>query len=267
MIQPAPQAALLALEDGSLFHGFSYGAAVRRCGEAVFNTAMTGYEEILTDPSYSGQLVCLTAAHVGNTGMTLEDAESTHNRCAGLIIRHGCTQASSWRARQELPDWLRQRGLPAIRGVDTRRLTRVLRRLGSLRACLACDGDVDVKRALFEARCSQPMTGRNLASTAGTPLALQWMAGSIAAGGLVSSRGRDRGHPEGHGIAGGGAGFRHQTPDAAAAGGPGLLGGGGAPFDTAGNAAGAAARRVCCCPTARATRRRVSRRSRRCAGC
>jgi carbamoyl-phosphate synthase small subunit len=193
MHQPASRDALLALEDGSLFRGYSYGAPVRRCGEAVFNTSMTGYEEILTDPSYAGQLVCLSTAHVGNTGMTLQDGESGGAQCAGLIIRHGCRAASSWRSRQELPDWLVQRGLPAISGIDTRRLVRLLRQQGSLRACLACDGDLDEDRAVAEARQSPGMAGRNLAAEAGTPLALQWMTGSVPSGCITRAGAEGRG--------------------------------------------------------------------------
>lgn len=182
MTQLSLRAAVLALEDGSLFYGHSFGAPVRRCGEVVFNTAMTGYEEILTDPSYSGQLVCLTTPHVGNTGMTLEDGESAGSHCGALIIRHACGEASSWRARQELPDWLEQRQLPAISGIDTRRLVRLLRQRGSLRGCLACDGDTDPDRALAEALGSSSMAGQNLAAACATPLALQWMTGSVPSG-------------------------------------------------------------------------------------
>ncbi|MCA9784047.1 MAG: glutamine-hydrolyzing carbamoyl-phosphate synthase small subunit [Candidatus Cloacimonetes bacterium] len=181
------QSALLALEDGSLFHGISVGAPVRRCGEAVFNTAMTGYEEILSDPSYSGQLVCLTAAHIGNTGMTLADLESAGSHCAGLIIRNLSLHSSSWRSRLELPTWLEQAGLPAIAGVDTRRLTRLLSSHGSQRACLVCDGNLDPARAVDEARRSPSMEGLNLASAAGTPLALQWSTGSGSPQGTAST--------------------------------------------------------------------------------
>ena len=125
--------ALLALEDGSLFRGRSIGAAGQSVGEVVFNTAMTGYQEILTDPSYARQLVTLTCPHIGNVGVNAEDEESEKIQCAGLIIRDLPLHPSNFRSERSLEDYLSDQGVVAIADIDTRRLTRILREKGAQR--------------------------------------------------------------------------------------------------------------------------------------
>ncbi|HET7127398.1 MAG TPA: carbamoyl-phosphate synthase domain-containing protein, partial [Lysobacter sp.] len=122
--------AILALEDGTVFEGISVGADGLSVGEVVFNTAMTGYQEILTDPSYARQLVTLTYPHVGNTGCTDLDDEAGRAWAAGLIVRDVPRRPSNWRSQVALPEWLRARGIVAISGIDTRKLTRLLRERG-----------------------------------------------------------------------------------------------------------------------------------------
>src|SRR5438105_9270110 len=119
------QGAVLVLADGTVFHGRSIGAQGAAVGEVVFNTAMTGYQEILTDPSYCRQIVTLTYPHIGNTGTNTEDQESTAVHAAGLVIRDLPLQLSSWRSQQSLDDYLRERKVVAIANIDTRRLTRI----------------------------------------------------------------------------------------------------------------------------------------------
>jgi len=121
------ESAILALEDGTVFEGISVGAPGMSVGEVVFNTAITGYQEILTDPSYARQLVTLTSPHVGNTGCTAQDDESARVFAAGLIVRDVPRRPSNWRSQVALPEWLRDRGVVAISDIDTRRLTRLLR--------------------------------------------------------------------------------------------------------------------------------------------
>src|SRR5438067_10641138 len=120
-----PDAALLVLADGTMFRGRSIGAATSAVGEVVFNTAMTGYQEILTDPSYARQLVTLTYPHIGNTGCTHEDDEARRVWAAGLIVRDVPRRPSNWRCQVALPEWLAARGVVALAGIDTRRLTRL----------------------------------------------------------------------------------------------------------------------------------------------
>ena len=131
--------AILVLEDGTVFEGVSVGAEGMSVGEVVFNTAITGYQEILTDPSYARQLVTLTYPHVGNTGCTMADDEAERVWAAGLIIRDVPRRPSSWRHQASLPEWLDARGVVAIAGIDTRRLTRLLRDRGAMNGCV-CAG-------------------------------------------------------------------------------------------------------------------------------
>ncbi|MBD3814528.1 MAG: carbamoyl-phosphate synthase small subunit, partial [Betaproteobacteria bacterium] len=133
--------AILALADGSIFRGESIGADGQTIGEVVFNTAMTGYQEILTDPSYAKQIVTLTYPHVGNTGTTPQDAESWRVWAAGLVIRDLPLLASNWRSKQSLPDYLKENGTVAIAGIDTRRLTRILREKGAQNGCILAGAD------------------------------------------------------------------------------------------------------------------------------
>ena len=157
---PAP--ALLALEDGSLFSGFAIGAHGTTTGEVVFNTAMTGYQEILTDPSYARQLVTLTYPHVGNTGINPQDMESRRVMAGGLIIRDLPLRHSNWRATQSLDAYLAEQGIVAIAGIDTRRLTRILREKGAQNGCIMA-GEVDESEALAAARGFPGLKGMDLA--------------------------------------------------------------------------------------------------------
>src|SRR5690606_18250006 len=141
--QPVTQPAILALEDGTVFEGVSVGASGSRTGEVVFNTAMTGYQEILTDPSYARQLVTLTYPHIGNTGCTAADDEAEKPWAAGLIVRDVPRRPSNWRSQVSLPEWLQARGVVAIAGIDTRRLTRLLRDRGAQNGCLWAGDDID----------------------------------------------------------------------------------------------------------------------------
>ena len=142
------QPALLALADGSLFHGESIGAQGQSVGEVVFNTALTGYQEILTDPSYARQLVTLTYPHIGNTGCTKVDAEADKVHAAGLIVRDLPVLSSSWREQETLPAYLKKRGVVAIADIDTRRLTRLLRDKGAQNGCLVAGPHIDAEAAL-----------------------------------------------------------------------------------------------------------------------
>lgn len=166
--------AILALADGSIFRGESIGAEGQAIGEVVFNTAMTGYQEILTDPSYSQQIVTLTYPHIGNTGTTPEDAESAQVWAAGLIIRDLPLLASSWRNRQSLPEYLQQHGTVAIAGIDTRRLTRILREKGSQNGCILAGDNITDEQALALARSFPGLKGMDLAKEVTTAKAYEW---------------------------------------------------------------------------------------------
>ncbi len=155
--------AILALEDGTTFSGVGLGAPGMSVGEVVFNTAMTGYQEILTDPSYAGQLVTLTAAHVGNTGVNEADAESFRVHCRGLIIRQYPRRMSSWRAETSLHDYLVKHEIGAISDLDTRSLTIHLRENGACNGCILVGDQVDAEKAVSLARECEPMQGRDLA--------------------------------------------------------------------------------------------------------
>ncbi|HHX82605.1 MAG TPA: hypothetical protein GX696_06460, partial [Pseudomonadaceae bacterium] len=139
---PSPNPALLVLEDGTVFSGIAVGADGMTVGEVVFNTAMTGYQEILTDPSYAQQIVTLTYPHIGNTGTTPEDDESDRVWAAGLVIRNLPLLASNFRNQQNLDAWLKERNVVAIAEIDTRRLTRILRDKGAQNGCLIAGEEV-----------------------------------------------------------------------------------------------------------------------------
>jgi len=170
--------AVLALEDGSLFHGRGIGAEGETVGEVVFNTAMTGYQEILTDPSYAGQLVTLTFPHVGNTGCNSVDEESAKPQAAGLVIRDLPVVASSWRKEETLQDYLARYGIVAISDIDTRRLTRILREKGAQGGCVISGQSVDANRALTLARDFPGMQGMDLAQQVSTREIYTWQEGS-----------------------------------------------------------------------------------------
>jgi carbamoyl-phosphate synthase small subunit len=170
---------VLALADGTIFHGQSIGAKGNTTGEVVFNTALTGYQEILTDPSYARQLVTLTVPHVGNTGTTPEDLESAQIYCAGLIIRDLPLLASSWRANETLPQFLERGRLVAIAGIDTRKLTRILREKGAQSGCIMTGDQVDQAAAVKAARKFPGLKGMDLAKVVSTKKAYQWNEGSL----------------------------------------------------------------------------------------
>ena len=170
--------ALLALADGSLFHGRSIGAEGSRVGEVVFNTAMTGYQEILTDPSYARQLVTLTYPHIGNTGCNAADAESDRVHAAGLIVRDVPLLSSNWREEEDLPQYLARQGVVAIADIDTRRLTRLLRDKGAQNGCLVAGTAIDAEAALAAARGFGGLQGMDLAKVVSTAASYEWREGS-----------------------------------------------------------------------------------------
>jgi carbamoyl-phosphate synthase small subunit len=170
--------ALLALEDGSLFWGRSIGSAGRSVGEVVFNTAMTGYQEILTDPSYARQLVTLTYPHIGNVGVNAEDEESDKIQCAGLIIRDLPLRPSNFRSEKSLDDYLREHDVVAIADIDTRRLTRILREKGAQSGCLLAGEQLDEQAALDAARAFPGLKGMDLAREVTTHRPYEWVQGS-----------------------------------------------------------------------------------------
>ncbi|HEX6929034.1 MAG TPA: glutamine-hydrolyzing carbamoyl-phosphate synthase small subunit [Gammaproteobacteria bacterium] len=169
--------AILVLEDGSVFRGTSIGAEALTVGEVVFNTAMTGYQEILTDPSYTKQIVTFTYPHIGNTGANELDIESNRIAAAGLVIRDLPPSSSNWRARQLLPEYLAAQGIVGIADVDTRRLTRLLREKGAQNGCIMA-GDIDVARALAEAKAFPGLVGMDLAKVVSVDKPYEWTQGT-----------------------------------------------------------------------------------------
>ena len=174
MTKPALAPAILALADGSIFRGESIGADGQTIGEVVFNTAMTGYQEILTDPSYAMQIVTLTYPHVGNTGTTPEDAESWKVWAAGLVIRDLPLISSNWRDKQSLPEYLKANGTVAIAGIDTRRLTRILREKGAQDGCILAGPDATEEKALELARSFPGLKGMDLAKEVSVKERYEW---------------------------------------------------------------------------------------------
>ena len=171
--------ALLALADGTIFRGQSIGAKGNTTGEVVFNTALTGYQEILTDPSYARQIVTLTYPHIGNTGTTPEDLESSQIYAAGLVIRDLPPRASSWRMSESLSEFLEQGRVVAIAGIDTRKLTRILREKGAQAGCIMTGDHVDEAAAVKAARKFPGLKGMDLARQVSTKRTFQWNEGSI----------------------------------------------------------------------------------------
>ena len=172
------QPAVLALEDGTLFRGLSIGASGTTVGEVVFNTAMTGYQEILTDPSYCRQIVTLTYPHIGNTGTTREDEESSRIQAAGLIVRDLPLLASNFRSEQNLSEYLTQHNTVAIADIDTRKLTRILRDGGAQSGCIMTGLAADEDEALQHARDFSGLKGMDLAKEVTTASAYEWTEGS-----------------------------------------------------------------------------------------
>ncbi|HWQ37363.1 MAG TPA: glutamine-hydrolyzing carbamoyl-phosphate synthase small subunit [Burkholderiales bacterium] len=165
--------AVLVLADGTVFRGASFGAATHMVGEVVFNTAMTGYQEILTDPSYCRQIVTLTYPHIGNTGVNAEDVESDRIYASGLVIREPPVRASNFRRSADLAEYLRAQGVPAIAGIDTRRLTRLLRDRGAQNGCLMA-GRIDEAFALAQARAFPGLSGMDLARVVSCGKPYEW---------------------------------------------------------------------------------------------
>jgi carbamoyl-phosphate synthase small subunit len=176
---PVTQPAILALEDGTVFEGDSVGAPGLAVGEVVFNTAMTGYQEILTDPSYARQIVTLTYPHIGNTGCNAADDESARAWAAGLIVRDVPRRPSSWRNEVALPQWLQERGVVAISGIDTRRLTRMLRDRGAQNGALMAGDSIDQDAAIEAARKFPGLNGMDLAREVCVGKPYQWNAGQL----------------------------------------------------------------------------------------
>ena len=166
--------AVLALEDGSLFYGKSIGVSGETIGEVVFNTAMTGYQEILTDPSYSKQIVTLTYPHIGNVGTNAGDEEADGVHASGLVIRDSSMIMSSWRGEKTLHDYLVENNTVAISDIDTRRLTRLLRDKGAMGGCIVASEDVDIDVAIASAKAFAGLKGMDLAKEVTTPDTYQW---------------------------------------------------------------------------------------------
>jgi carbamoyl-phosphate synthase small subunit len=172
------ETAILVLEDGTVFEGESVGAPGLSVGEVVFNTAMTGYQEILTDPSYARQLVTLTYPHIGNTGCTDLDDEAGNVWASGLIVRNVPRRPSSWRSQIALPEWLKARGIVAISEIDTRKLTRMLRDRGAQNGAVMA-GEIDVDKALEAARKFPGLKGMDLAKVVSTGEKYVWRKGQL----------------------------------------------------------------------------------------
>jgi carbamoyl-phosphate synthase small subunit len=164
---------MLALEDGTVFHGFACGADGEAAGEAVFNTSMSGYEEILTDPSYAGQIITMTMPHIGNYGVNATDMESRGVFAAGLVVREMSRVASNWRAEQTLPAFLREAGVVAIEGLDTRRLTKHIRERGAMRAVISTL-DLDADSLVAKAKAAPSMAGLDLVTSTSAPELYRW---------------------------------------------------------------------------------------------
>ncbi|WP_428603868.1 glutamine-hydrolyzing carbamoyl-phosphate synthase small subunit [Sedimenticola sp.] len=183
--------AILVLEDGTVFRGESIGADGQTIGEVVFNTAITGYQEILTDPSYCKQIVTLTYPHIGNTGTNDEDEESGDIYSAGLIIRELPLLASNWRSQRPLDQYLRDKGVIAIAGIDTRKLTRILREKGAQAGCIVAGDQPDEAAALDAARSFPGLKGMDLAKEVTTHTPYEWVQGTWSLeGGLPESPGQ-----------------------------------------------------------------------------
>ena len=184
------QPALLALEDGTVFRGESIGCEGQTVGEVVFNTAMSGYQEILTDPSYSRQIVTLTYPHIGNVGTNEEDEESAHVMAAGLVIRDLPALYSNWRGRSALDEYLRRNHIVGIAGIDTRKLTRLLREKGAQNGCMMAGEGIDEETAIAAARGFPGLKGMDLAKEVTTHFPYEWAQGTWSLeGGLPT-------HPE-----------------------------------------------------------------------
>ena len=175
--------AILALVDGSVFYGYLIGVEGQTVGEVIFNTALTGYQEILTDPSYVGQIITFTYPHIGNVGVNIDDQESRRVWAAGLIIRELSPIVSNWRAQQTLSDYLKTEGIVGIAGIDTRQLVRLIRKQGALHGCIMAGHKVRVDEALKKARAYAGLKGKDLVQVVSTTRVQNWLEGT---GGNVS---------------------------------------------------------------------------------
>ena len=174
--------ALLVLSDGTIFAGVAFGAPATAVGEVVFNTCLTGYQEIITDPSYQGQMVCMTVPHIGNTGINDEDLESSQPRIRALIVREVSRVVSSWRAHTSLPEWLCSHGVPGISEIDTRLLTRKIRDQGVMHAALCSDGSLSADELCAMAAAWPGLAGRDLVREVTCAAPYTWQADSDATG-------------------------------------------------------------------------------------
>jgi carbamoyl-phosphate synthase small subunit len=189
------QNAVLALEDGTVFEGLSCGAPVERTGEVVFNTAITGYQEIFTDPSYTGQIVVLTNPQIGNYGANQADSESGGPYIEGLIVREISSVVSNWRSEEKAEDFLSKAGIPVLTDIDTRKLVRLLRDRGALRGVIAV-GDRNVQELIQTAKNSPTMAGQNLVARVSTESSYEWTQGvdSVCSSDKVAAPGENNFH-------------------------------------------------------------------------
>ncbi|MGB5261580.1 MAG: glutamine-hydrolyzing carbamoyl-phosphate synthase small subunit, partial [Gammaproteobacteria bacterium] len=186
------KAALLALADGTVFRGTAIGVEGQVSGEVVFNTAMTGYQEILTDPSYARQIVTLTYPHIGNVGANADDEEAATIHCAGLVIRDLPLLASNWRSESSLEEYLQQNNVLGIANIDTRRLTRILREQGAQNGCIMAGDNPDTALAVAQAREFPGLQGMDLAKEVTTRDVYEWRQGCWSlAGGMPEARPAD----------------------------------------------------------------------------
>ncbi|HKF26066.1 MAG TPA: carbamoyl phosphate synthase small subunit, partial [Candidatus Acidoferrum sp.] len=170
--------ATLALEDGRVFNGRAAGAITRRGGEVVFNTSLTGYQEVFTDPSYAGQIVCLTYPHIGNVGANLDDEEAGRPYIESLVVREFSQIASNWRSTETAHLYLNRHKIPVIWDIDTRALVRHIRRVGALRGIVSTDGTA-ADQLIYEAKSLPTMAGQELASRVSCARSYDWNKGSI----------------------------------------------------------------------------------------
>lgn len=174
MLFSSAQPALLVLADGTAFKGWSFGASGTTLGEVVFNTGMTGYQEVMTDPSYLGQIVTFTYPELGNTGVNPDDEESDRPQVKGVIARNICTRPSNWRSTQSLPDYLKQHNIPGIYGIDTRALTRKIRSLGAMNGAISTE-ILDPAELLLKIQEAPSMAGLNLVKEVSTSKVYEWV--------------------------------------------------------------------------------------------
>ena len=179
--KPLRQRAMLILEDGAVFEGAACGAPGEAFGEICFNTSLEGYFEVITDPSYAGQVVTMTYPQIGNYGVNLEDAQAAYPALRGFVVRDMCATPSNWRSEMSLPEYLKAEGIVAIEGVDTRALVRHVRDHGAMRAVISTE-DADVSRLLAKVRASEPLVGANLVETVSCAKSYTFGSGDVAEG-------------------------------------------------------------------------------------